>query len=337
MTLLDKARHNSSPPLWLMRQAGRYLSEYREVRVHYPRFLDFCYSRQDAAKVTLQPTDKFGFDAAIIFSDILVIPDALGQDVDFVKGEGPQLGPLDIDIFNTPLSEFEQKLLPVSDALKLVRRGLSSDTSLIGFCGAPWTVATYMINGKSSKDHAETKVFAAKDMERFDNILERLAFYSAHHLCKQVDAGADTLQIFDSWAGSVPDCLFERWVIQPTKMIVDLVRKAHPHVGIIGFPKGAGEKLPAYVEGTGVGGVGLDYSVSLDWACEAIPEGVVLQGNLDPTLLVAGGNIFVQEVDRIHRALKSRPYIFNLGHGILPITPVAHVEQLVEQVRGLRS
>lgn len=337
MTLLDKARHNSSPPLWLMRQAGRYLSEYREVRSHYPRFLEFCYSRQDAAKVTLQPIDKFGFDAAIIFSDILVIPDALGQEVEFIKGEGPQLGPFNVNIFSTPLAEFEQTLLPVSDALKLVRQGLGSDTSLIGFCGAPWTVATYMINGKSSKDHAETKVFAAQDMERFDNILERLAFYSAHHLCKQVDAGADTLQIFDSWAGSVPDCLFERWVIQPTKMIVDTVRRTHPHVDIIGFPKGAGEKLPAYVEGTGIGGVGLDYSVSLDWAREAIPDEVVLQGNLDPTLLVAGGDILVQEVDRIHRALESRPYIFNLGHGILPITPVEHVEQLVEQVRGLRS
>lgn len=336
MTLIDKARTQESPPLWLMRQAGRYLPEYRKIRQNYPGFLDFCYSQEDAAKVTLQPIERFGFDAAIIFSDILVIPDALGQKVDFVKGEGPKLGPLDLDILSTCREQAMEHLSPVFRSLGKVRSGLPQDMSLIGFCGAPWTVLTYMIEGGGSKDHAKAKTFAAEDLERFDRIILSLAEVSADYLIKQVEAGADTLQVFDSWAGSVPSHMFERWVIKPMKHIVERVKGVHPHVAIIGFPKGAGVHLSEYAKKTGVDGVGLDYSLPLSWVTEVIPEPVVLQGNLDPAILVAGGEVLEKEVETIHYQMRHRPYIFNLGHGILQQTPIPHVEALVKQVRGLR-
>lgn len=336
MTLIEKARTYDTPPLWLMRQAGRYLPEYRAVRQNYPSFIDFCYSLNDAARVTLQPIERFDFDAAILFSDILVIPDAVGQNVTFVKNHGPKLGEFHPELLDAPLEQTLDHLQPVFKTVQLLREQLSPQKSLIGFCGAPWTVLTYMIGREGSKDHAATKVFAAQDPERFQRIIMRLATISAAYLKKQIEAGADTVQVFDSWAGSVPASCFDDWVVTPMRLIVETLKEAYPHVDIIGFPKGAGPNLSSYVRGTGVDAVGIDAALPLNWVVENTPKEVVLQGNLDPTILVAGGKRLKEEVDNIHTQMRGRPYIFNLGHGILQQTPVDNVEALVDYVRGLK-
>lgn len=332
MTLFERT-NRKNPPLWLMRQAGRYLPEYREIRQNFDQFLDFCFTPTLAAEVTLQPIRRFDFDAAIIFSDILVIPHALGQRVWFEKGEGPKLEPFDKRILDS--TDYLSTLEPVFEALRLTRKELDPSKSLIGFCGAPWTVATYMIEGGGSKDHHKTREYAYQDLERFQHLLMTLARVSANYLMEQIKAGADTLQIFDSWAGSVPDGHFESWVIEPTRLMVALIKSEFPHIPIIGFPKGVGEKAIAYAAQTNVDGLGLDPTSPLTRIVQEVSPHVVLQGNLDPALLVVGGDIMAREVNRIHSLFQNRPYIFNLGHGIVPHTPIENVEALVRQVRGL--
>jgi len=332
MTLFEKTK-NETPPLWLMRQAGRYLPEYREIRQNFDQFLDFCFTPSLAAEVTLQPIRRFDFDAAIIFSDILVIPHALGQKVWFEKGEGPKLEPFNPSILNS--TDYLSPLSPVFEALKLTRKELDPSKSLIGFCGAPWTVATYMIEGGGSKDHHKTREYAYGDLKGFQHLLLTLARVSADYLIEQIKSGADTVQIFDSWAGSVPEGYFEEWVINPTRVMVDLIKSQYPQIPIIGFPKGVQEKAISYAIQTQVDGLGLDPTSPIDRIVKEVPPQVVLQGNLDPALLVVGGEVMVQEVNRIHSLFQNRPYIFNLGHGIVPQTPIENVEALVTQVRGL--
>ncbi|WP_407181363.1 uroporphyrinogen decarboxylase [Bradyrhizobium sp. STM 3562] len=336
--LLDvlAGRRQKVPPLWMMRQAGRYLPEYREVRAKAGGFLDLCFTPELAAEVTLQPIRRFNFDAAIIFSDILVIPYALGRNVAFEAGEGPRLDPLDTpDKIGQLAREADlRKLEPVFEALRRVRGALASDVTLIGFCGAPWTVATYMVAGHGTPDQAPARLLAYRHPDAFSKIIDTLVENSVHYLLGQLEAGADALQIFDTWAGVLPSREFERWSIEPTRRIVEGVRKQRPEAKIIGFPRGAGALLPAYVAATGVD------AVSIDWAAEPamirtqVQSKVAVQGNLDPLALIAGGAALDAAVDDVLANYAAGRLIFNLGHGILPETPIAHVEQMVRRVRG---
>jgi uroporphyrinogen decarboxylase len=321
------------PPLWLMRQAGRYLSEYRALRAKVPSFLDLCFNPALASEITLQPIDRFDFDAAILFSDILVIPHALGQPVSFVEGEGPRLPPLDetaIDRLKTDL--VAERLSPVFETVSLVRNRLPSEKSLIGFCGAPWTVATYMVAGEGTPNQAPARLMAAANEAAFQRLIDILVKASTAYLLGQVRAGADVIQIFDSWAGILDEEGFQRWCIAPTRSIVAGLREAAPAVKIIGFPKGAGLRLARYVAETGVDGIGIDWTVPLEHA-RALQATAAVQGNLDPLILLTGGALLLRAIDRIVEALAPAPFIFNLGHGILPETPIAHVEALVARVR----
>jgi uroporphyrinogen decarboxylase len=330
----------SPPPIWLMRQAGRYLPEYRATRASAGSFLDLCYSPALAAEVTLQPIRRYGFDAAILFSDILVVPDALGQNVRFVEGEGPRLDPVRTaaDLARLRTEATRPKFARVWETVQRLRQDLPRETALIGFCGAPWTVATYMVGGEGSSDQAEARLFAYRDPSSrgFGRLIEILVEASVEYLCGQVAAGADVLQIFDTWAGSLPEDQFERWVVAPTRAIVDGVRTRHPQVPIIGFARGAGTLLGHYAKATGVNGVGCDTSVPLRNAAAMVPAPVVLQGNLDPLLLVAGGRQMEERTRDILADMQGRPFIFNLGHGIVPQTPPEHVARLVEIVRGAK-
>lgn len=325
------------PPIWLMRQAGRYLAEYREVRKTAGSFLNLCYSPELAAEVTLQPIRRYGFDAAILFSDILVVPDALGQEVRFVEGEGPRLDPITDTVGLSKLSPTatSDKFGRVSETVARLRQDLPKETALIGFCGAPWTVATYMVGGRGSPDQAAARLFAYRDPDGFQRLLDLLVEASIDYLSQQVKAGADALQIFDSWAGSLPDTEFDRWVIAPTVKIRQALAKEHPDVPVIGFPRGAGEsKSIRFVQETGINGISCDTAMSLDFmANELSAEGVAVQGNLDPLLLVSGGEALDRAVDAILEAMRDKRFIFNLGHGIVPQTPPEHVAQLVERVR----
>lgn len=325
------------PALWLMRQAGRYLPEYRATRSRAGSFLDLCYTPKLAAEVTLQPIRRFGFDGAIIFSDILVVPHALGVPVTFLEGEGPRLQPV--------LSVGEiQRLKPersaatfdrVYEAIQIVRAALPAETSLIGFCGAPWTVATYMVAGRGTPDQAEARLWAYRDPVAFEGLTNILVEVSVNYLDGQIAAGADVVQIFDSWAGSLPDDQFDRWVIEPTRRIVSALERRHPGTPVIGFPRGAGDKTARYARETGVSGVGCDTGMSLAGMQSLGREArVTVQGNLDPLLLVAGGVQLERRVADILAAMVGQPFIFNLGHGILPETPVEHVARVVELVRG---
>ncbi|SKA35458.1 uroporphyrinogen decarboxylase [Consotaella salsifontis] len=321
------------PPLWMMRQAGRYLPEYRETRAKAGSFLDLCYSPEFATEVTLQPIRRFGFDAAILFSDILVIPDALNRDVRFVQGEGPRMRPITPDeIAGLDPTGVEAHLAPVFETVERLRGSLPDETTLIGFCGAPWTVATYMIAGHGTPDQAPARLFAYRHPEAMEKLLTLLADVSAAYLIRQLRAGADCVQIFDSWAGVLDEASFRAHVIAPTRMIVERVREAVPGARIIGFAKGAAGMLSSYRAETGVDAIGLDWSVSLAQAAELQRHGPV-QGNLDPLRLIAGGKALDEGVHRILEALGSGPLIFNLGHGITPDAPIAHVEQLVRRVR----
>ena len=326
----------SPPPLWLMRQAGRYLPEYREVRKQAGSFLDLCYAPDLAAEVTLQPIRRFGFDAAIIFSDILVVPHALGQEVRFVEGEGPQLDPIKTvaGLARLDARHASERFGKVYEAIAKTASQLPKETALIGFCGAPWTVATYMVEGEGSKDQAAARLWAYRDPDGFAELIDKLVETSCDYLSGQVQAGAEVLQIFDSWAGSLPDDEFERWVVEPTKQLVAAVKKRHPAVPIIGFPKGAGGSALFYVAETGVDGIGCDTAMPPYMMSEAFrDEKVVVQGNLDPLLLVAGGDALESRVEEILERMDGQRFIFNLGHGIVPETPPENVARLVELVR----
>jgi uroporphyrinogen decarboxylase len=325
------------PPIWIMRQAGRYLPEYRELRTKVDTFLDLCYSPALAAEVTMQPLRRFDLDAAILFSDILVIPDALGQKVTFLEGEGPRLEPVTVGQIKTFKPErVVGHLGVVLETLSRVEAALSPEKALIGFCGSPWTVATYMIGGKGSPDQAAAKSFAWREPEAFAHLLEVLVEASAAYLIAQLKGGADVVQLFESWAGNLDDQAFIRWVIEPNRKIVEKVRAAVPGAPIIGFPRGAGAMFQDFAGLTGISMVGLDTAIPARRADDVLPAGFGVQGNLDPLRLIAGGVQMEERVAEIIGALKDRPHVFNLGHGILPETPIAHVSRLVEIVKGGR-
>jgi len=322
------------PPIWMMRQAGRYLPEYRALREKAGGFLDLCYTPEFAVEVTLQPIRRFGFDAAILFSDILVIPDALGRSVRFDAGHGPQLDPIDVsDISGLNSSGFMQHLTPVIDAVRGIRSELPDETTFLGFCGAPWTVATYMIAGHGTPDQAPARLFAHNHPEKFTELLDIIVRSSAEYLVAQLNAGADAVQIFDSWASVLDQDQFEKWCVNPVKEIVRLVREELPDAKIIGFPKGVGCFYNTYREKTGIDMLGLDWAMPLSFAAELQKQGAV-QGNLDPTRLIAGGRALDEGIDAILENLRRGPLVFNLGHGITPQTPIAHVEQMIRRVRG---
>jgi uroporphyrinogen decarboxylase len=319
-----------------MRQAGRYLPEYRAVRERAGGFLDLVFTPELAAEVTLQPLRRFGFDAAILFSDILVVPHALGQRVGFAVGEGPQLDPItDRRDFERLASEVDHDVLaPVYETIAIVKDQLDPGVTLLGFCGAPWTVASYMIAGHGTPDQAPARLFAYRDRTAFGVLIDVLVDASAAYLIRQLQAGADAVQIFDTWAGSLAWDEFERWCVQPTKRLVAKLRAQHPDAKVIGFPRGAGKNIPRYVSETGVDAVSLENGIDRNFAREQIQSRVPVQGNLNPLVLRAGGAALDKEVDDVLRNFSAGPFIFNLGHGILPDTPVAHVEQMLKRVRG---
>lgn len=325
----------SPPPLWLMRQAGRYLPEYRATRAKAGGFLDLCYNPSLAAEVTLQPIRRYGFDAAILFSDILVVPDALGQKVRFVEGEGPRLTPLTAgaDVAKLSIGGAQKTFEIVAETVQRVRQDLPPETALIGFCGAPWTVATYMIGGQGSSDQGATRRMAYRDPVMFQALMDTLVEASVSYLDGQVRAGADLLQIFDSWAGSLPEDEFDAWVIAPTKALVAEMKCRHPTVPIIGFPRGAGAHAARFAVETGVDAVGCDTAMPLSQIRATLSGRTVVQGNLDPLLLVEGGVRMKKRVMEIVATLGVNPFIFNLGHGIVPETPPEHVAELVQFVR----
>jgi len=328
-------RRTERLPIWIMRQAGRYLPEYRETRTKAGNFLELCYTPELATEVTLQPLRRFDLDAAILFSDILVIPDALGQSVRFETGEGPMLTPLDEKaIDGLEPGRAETHLAPVIETVRRIRAAIRPETTLIGFCGSPWTVATYMIGGRGSPDQAAARLFSLRHPEAFQRVIDVLVSTSIEYLVRQLDAGADVVQLFESWALNLDEVAFRRWVIAPNKRIVEGVRALRPGAPIIGFPRGAAGMLPVYAAETGVNVLGLDYGVPLG-IDGVLPGGLGVQGNLDPLRLVAGGEQMLSRATDIVSAFRNRPHIFNLGHGIVPETPIAHLEALVAHVRGL--
>jgi len=324
------------PPLWMMRQAGRYLPEYRALRAEAGSFLDLCYRPDFAAEVTLQPIRRFGFDAAILFSDILIIPHALGLNLQFLEGEGPRLETVrsagELPKLGDELDS--AKTGAVYEAVGLIRAALPPEVTLIGFVGAPYTVATYLAGGGGSKDHAEARLWAFRDPEGFSQLIDRLITHSVTHLSGQVRAGAEVVQIFDSWAGELPPAEFARWCIAPIAEIVRQLGVLHPDVPVIAFPRGSGTKLRMFADGVPDVAIGLDTAESAAGASALLPEGRVVQGNLDPLSLVAGGRALDRSVADVMDGFAGRPHIFNLGHGIRQETPIAHVEQLVARVRG---
>ena len=324
------------PPIWLMRQAGRYLPEYREIRRSVAGFLDLCFTPELAIEVTLQPIRRFAFDAAILFSDILVIPHALGQKVWFEEGHGPRLEPIGRvdDLEGLSPGGLHERLKPVYETLTGLRSELPEAITLIGFAGAPWTVASYMVEGGSSRDFLTAKTWAYEDSAGFARLIDLLVQTTADYLSEQVRQGAEVLQIFESWAGIWPEADLRRWSLEPCKAIIDRVRAVHPTVPIIVFPRGAGPLYQAYAEQSGAQALGLDSQVPLSWARDVLGAKVVLQGNLDPVLLRAGGPLLAERTRAILTTLEGQPFIFNLGHGILPDTPIEHVEAMIEQVRA---
>lgn len=322
------------PPIWMMRQAGRYLPEYREIRQKAGSFLDLCYNPDLAVEVTLQPIRRFGFDASILFSDILVVPHALGRDLRFKEGRGPLMTPITEDeIALLDAARFHVNLAPVYETVARLRRELPAETTLIGFCGAPWTVATYMIAGHGTADQAPARLFGLRSPEAMRQLLAVLAEHSAEYLKRQIEAGADAVQIFDSWAGVLDEASFEAFCIEPVRRMVESVRLAYPEVPIIGFPRGAGTRYRDYRARTGVTALGLDWSIPVSFGRE-LQAGGAVQGNLDPMRLVAGGRALDEGVDAILDGLGGGPLVFNLGHGITPETPIAHVEQMIARVRA---
>jgi uroporphyrinogen decarboxylase len=324
------------PPIWMMRQAGRYLPEYRALREKAGGFLDLCFDPELAAEVTLQPIRRFGFDAAILFSDILVVPLALGRKVWFVEGEGPRLEPLDDPkaVMMLGAGPDQNVLAPVYETVRRVKSALPRETALIGFCGAPWTVATYMVAGRGTPDQAPARELTKRSPEAFQHLIDCLVDASAAYLSRQLDAGAEVVQIFDSWAGSLPPDDFERWCVAPTRRLVSMLRAKKPNARIIGFPRGAGKGIPRYVDQTGVDAVSLESEIDRAFARDEIQSRVPVQGNVDPMILLEGGDALDREVDDVLEKFGRGPFIFNLGHGITPPTPIANVERMIRRVRG---
>jgi uroporphyrinogen decarboxylase len=334
--LLDALRGaNSNPrPIWLMRQAGRYLPEYQALRHATGGFLPMVYDSDKAAEITLQPLRRFPLDGAILFSDILIVPYAMGQALEFLVGEGPKLSPRLVDAGLETLAAVPERLAPIYETVRKVRAALTGEQTMLGFAGSPWTVATYMVAGEGSRDQHEARALAYRDQAAFQAIIDATMAVTIEYLAGQIEAGAEAVQLFDSWAGSLAPREFERWVIAPTAEIVAALRSRYPDVPVIGFPKGAGEKLVGYASETGVSAVGLDETIDPVWAARALPADLPVQGNLDPLLLIAGGTELEARATAILEAFADRPHVFNLGHGIGQTTPVEHVARLVEVVRG---
>jgi uroporphyrinogen decarboxylase len=331
-----KGARDKRPPIWFMRQAGRYLPEYRETRSQARGFLDLCYRSDLAAEVTLQPLRRYPFDAAIVFADILLIPHALGQKLEFLEGEGPKLDPIrdEAGIAALNATRLLDRLAPVGETLSRLSGALPKDVALIGFAGSPWTVATYMVEGGGSPDQRAAKLWAYRDPKGFGRLIDVIADATIAYLDFQIRAGAEVVQLFDSWAAMIPDPLFEAYVVAPTAKIVKALKAQHPHVPIIGFPRGA-RNLTGYAEHTGIDALGLDTAVPVDHARTKLQTALPVQGNLDPYLLAAGGPALDREVDRIVEGLSHGPHIFNLGHGIIPETPPENVGRVVNRVKGL--
>lgn len=324
------------PPIWLMRQAGRYLPEYRAIREKAENFLSLCFDAERAAEITLQPIRRFGFDAAILFSDILVVPHALGQNVSFEEGAGPKLDALqDPSALGRLRREIDHtRLEPVYEAIVRVKQNLPATVALLGFCGAPWTLATYMIAGCGTADQLPARLFAYRHPGAFATLVDLLVEASASYLIRQLEAGADAVQIFDSWAGVLPSDEFRKWCVEPTSRIVAAVRHRIPGARIIGFPRGAGTELGRYLDAVAVDAIGLDWTVELSFARDHVQSRRPIQGNLDPLALLVGGAALDRSIDAILEAFAPGPFIFNLGHGVLPDTPIANVERLIARVRG---
>lgn len=326
------------PPIWLMRQAGRYLPEYRETRKRAGSFLDLCYSPDFATEVTLQPIERFDLDASILFADILLIPDALGQDVVFREGEGPVLRPVTSseELAALSLDQIDTHLAPVMETVRRLSKALPSHVTLIGFAGSPWTVATYMVNGRGSPDQRAARIWAHRDPAGFQILMDMVTTATIQYLRNQIDAGAEVIQLFDSWAAHLPDPEFERWSIAPTARIVTALKESHPNVPVIGFPRGAGASALSYVAKTGITAVGIDTGVPAIWARDELQSKVPIQGNLDPFALVAGGDALRNETERLLQTYGNGAYVFNLGHGIVPETPPENVANLVDHVTSWR-
>lgn len=322
------------PPVWLMRQAGRYLPEYRELRKEKGGFLELVYDSEAAAEITVQPIRRFGFDGAILFSDILIVPHAMGQGLAFLAGEGPKLSPTLLEAKLADFTAAPERFDPVYETVRRTRSMIGDDVTMLGFAGSPWTVATYMIAGEGSKDQGPARLMAYRDPDRLQAICDAIIAVTVDYLRGQIEAGAEAVQLFDSWAGSLAPDQFERWVIAPNAAITAALKQSHPDTPVIGFPKGAGAKLPAYVRETGVDAVGLDETLDPASAHRELPQGLPVQGNLDPLLVEAGGPALPERVQSIKQAFEGRPHVFNLGHGIGQFTPIEHVEQLLRAVRG---
>ncbi len=329
-------KRQTIPPIWLMRQAGRYLPEYRVLRQKTGNFLDLCLDPKLAAEVTLQPIRRFGFDAAILFSDILVVPYALGQNVAFTAADGPRLDAIDNakSLHKLRRELDHERLTPVYETIVRVRSQLPAGVTLLGFCGAPWTLATYMIAGAGTPDQIPAREFAYRAPEAFGELLDILVDASASYLIRQFEAGVDAVQIFDTWAGILPDDEFDRCCVEPCARIIAAVCAQIPTAKFIGFPRGAGSRLKRYIDAVPVDAVGLDWTIDLAFAHNELQRRKPVQGNLDPVVLLVGGRSLDRSIDRIMENFKAGPFIFNLGHGVLPDTPVAHVEQLVARVRA---
>jgi uroporphyrinogen decarboxylase len=324
----------STPPVWFMRQAGRYLPEYRGLRATAGDFMKLCFNPAHAAEVTLQPIRRFGFDAAILFSDILVVPYALGQDLWFEQGEGPRLAPALVDHAHTALQAQPERLAPIYETVRRVREAISdTETTLIGFCGSPWTVATYMIAGQGSKDHAAARLMAYRTPVLFQQLIEMITASSISYLRGQADAGAEALMLFDSWAGILPPDQFEKWVVAPNAAIARALKESHPQIPLIGFPRGGASRAAQFLGSVAVEAIAVEETADLEMLIRDVPETTAIQGNLDPMLLQAGGDQLGTEIRRIKAVLKGRPHIFNLGHGISQFTPIAHVEQALRIIR----
>ncbi|MEP3422552.1 MAG: uroporphyrinogen decarboxylase [Erythrobacter sp.] len=334
--LLDtlKGSIQEIPPIWLMRQAGRYLPEYRELRAEKGGFLALVYDSDAAAEITVQPIRRFAFDGAILFSDILIVPHAMGQGLEFLAGEGPKLSPTLLEAKLEDFTAAPERFDPIYETVRKTRTMISQSVTMLGFAGSPWTNATYMIAGQGSKDQGPARLLAYRDPARMQAICDAIVDVSITYLRGQIDAGAEAIQLFDSWAGSLAPDEFERWVIAPNAKITAAIKQSHPDTPIIGFPKGAGAKLPAYARETGVDAVGLDETLDPVWANSVLPEGMPVQGNLDPLLVEAGGPALPKRVKTVIDAFEGRPHVFNLGHGIGQFTPIEHVEELLRAVRG---
>ncbi|MEX0285421.1 MAG: uroporphyrinogen decarboxylase [Paracoccaceae bacterium] len=329
-----------TPPIWMMRQAGRYLPEYRATRAQAGDFLSLCYNSELAAEVTLQPIRRYGFDAAILFADILLVPQALGADLWFVTGEGPRLSTIqtqaDFDKLG-PASDIHDTLSPVYETVRILSGALPSETTLIGFAGAPWTVATYMIAGRGTPDQGPAHALKAENRALFEALLDRITEATIDYLSHQIEAGAEVVKIFDSWAGSLKGDDFFRYALEPCKQITAALKARHPGIPVIGFPREAGEKYVGFHAATGVDCVAIDQNTERDWAATNVQTGGCVQGNLSPTHMVTGGDALVQETQAVCRAFSGGPHIFNLGHGITPDANPDNVQLMIDTVRGMEK